>query len=156
MNRTAEKALSIISAVFTTVGIISSFILMAFVNFLKTDSDFRQDIEADALLNPNLNPGDMELFFSFLDVFGGFMWLIIAGLIVSLILIIIGIVNIWNNKNPKLAGMMFIIAGLTGGLVMLPSILLYIAGILCLTKKSPMKDEPQFVDDQYDGTMRPL
>ena len=84
------------------------------------------------------------------------MWLIIIGLIISLVLTIIGIVNIWNNKNPKLAGIMFIIAGVFGGILSLPSILLYIAGILCFTKKPPLTDEPQFMDDQYDGTMRPL
>ena len=75
------------------------------------------------------------------------MWLIIIGLIISLILTIIGIVNIWKNKNPKLAGTMFIIAGLSAGILSLTSILLYIAGILCFTKKPPLTNEPQFVDD---------
>ena len=78
-------------------------------------------------------------------------------MIISVVLNIIGIVNIWNNKNAKLAGIMFIIAGVVGGLLSLSSILLYIAAILCFTKKPPLQDDP-YVGDQSsgDGMMRPL
>jgi uncharacterized membrane protein len=156
VNRTAEKVLSIISAVLTVIGIILSFISLAFFNYLKSDPMIRQDIEAELLADATLSPTDVDMFYTIFDFIGGFMWLIIIGLLISLILIIIGLVNIWKNKNPKVAGTLFIIAGLLGGILNLTSILLYIAGILCFTKKPPVTHEPQFVDDKYDGTMRPL
>jgi Protein of unknown function (DUF4064) len=156
VNRTAEKVLSIISAVFTTIGIIMSFAIMAFYNFMKSDPTIREDFEAEMLSDPALNPQDLELFYSIFNFLGGLIWLIIIGLIISLILTIIGIMNIWKNKNPKLAGTMFIIAGLLAGFISLTSILLYIAGILCFTKKPPLTKEPQLVDDQSGGMMRPL
>ena len=49
VNRTAEKVLSIISAVFTTIGIIMSFAIMAFYNFMKSDPTIREDFEAEML-----------------------------------------------------------------------------------------------------------
>ncbi|NYF25931.1 DUF4064 domain-containing protein [Sporosarcina sp. JAI121] len=156
MNRTAEKVLAIISAVLTVIGIILSFVSLAFFNYLKSDPMIRTEIEAELLMDATLTPADVDMFYSISNFIGGFIWLIIIGLLISLILIIIGLVNIWSNKNPKLAGTLFIIAGLTGGILNLTSILLYIAGILCITKKPPTPRETQFVDEQYDGTMRPL
>ena len=157
MKRTAEKVLSIISAVLTVIGVILSFAILAFLNYIKSDPAIQDDFRTEILLfDPTLNNADIEIFFTVFNFLGSFMWLIIIGLIISLILIVIGLVNIWNNKNPKLAGILFIIAGLMGGILNLTSILLYIAGILCFTKKPPFTQEPQFVDDQYNGTMRPL
>lgn len=157
MKRTAEKVLAIISAVLTVIGVILSFATLAFLNFIKSDPAFQDDFRTEILLfDPTLNPADIEIVFTVFNFMGSFMWLVIIGLIISLILIVIGLVNIWNNKNPKLAGILFIIAGLMGGILNLTSILLYIAGILCITKKPPFTQEPQFVDDQNKGAMRPL
>lgn len=156
INRTAEKVLSIISAVFSVIGIIFSFVIMTFYNFLKSDPVIREDFEAEMLADPTINPEDIELFYGIFNFLGGLIWLIIISLIIGLILTIIGIVNIWKNKNPKLAGIMFIIAGLFAGIISLTSILLYIAGILCFTKKTPKTDETSYVDDGTGGTMRPL
>lgn len=157
MKRTAEKVLAIISAVLTVIGVILSFATLAFLNFIKSDPAFQDDFRTEILLfDPTLNPADIEIVFTVFNFMGSFMWLVIIGLIISLILIVIGLVNIWNNKNPKLAGILFIIAGLLGGILNLTSILLYIAGILCITKKPPFTQEPQFVDDLNKGAMRPL
>jgi hypothetical protein len=157
MKRTAEKVLSIISALLTAVGVFLSFGLLALFNYLKSEPTFRGDFELEMMtFDPTITPADVDVIYSNFFLIGNFIWLIIISFIISLILTIIGIVNIWNNKNPKLAGIMFIIAGVTAGILSLTSILLYIAGILCLTKKPPLTVEPQFVDDQYDGTMRPL
>lgn len=156
MKRTAEKSLSIISAVLSTIGIITSIALMSLFNIMKSDPQFQNEFEQGILSDPTLGPEDLEVVKMLFDLFGGIMWFIIIGLIISLILTIIGIVNIWNNKNPKLAGIMFIVSGVLGGFISLPSILLYIAGILCFTRKPPLTDKTQFTDDQYDGTMRPL
>ncbi len=157
MKRTAEKSLSIIGAVLSLLGIIMGFMGMGLINYLKSEPMFREEFEAEMLVtNPTLSPEDLEIFNTLFDFFGGTMWFIIIGLIISLILTIIGIVNIWNDKNPKLAGTMFIIAGLLAGFISLPSILLYIAGILCFTRKPLFTDKTQFEDEKYDGTMRPL
>ncbi|MBD7983909.1 DUF4064 domain-containing protein [Sporosarcina sp. Sa2YVA2] len=157
MNRTAERVLSIIAVVLTGIGTILGFAGIAFFNLIKNDPSVRQEIEMEMMTDPTLSPSDMDAVFAAFDVFGGFLWVIIIFMILSVILNIIGIVNIWNNKNAKLAGIMFIIAGLMGGILTLPSILLYIAAILCFTKKPPLEDELQFVDQPYnDDSMRPL
>lgn len=157
MSRTAEKVLAIISVVLTAMGIFVSFASLALFNYLKSDPLIKDEFAAEMLLmDPTLTPEHVEVMYGAFGIIGGFMWVIIISLFVSLILTIIGLVNIWKNKNPKLAGTMFIIAGLTAGILSVTSILLYIVGILCLTKKPPLAQESQFVDDKYDGTMRPL
>jgi ABC-type phosphate transport system permease subunit len=156
INRTAEKVLSIISAVFTVLGIISTVVMMVFYNFLKSDPMIQKEFEAEMLADPTINPEDLEWIYGMFNFLGGLIWLFVILLIISLILNIIGIVNIWKNKNPKLAGIMFIIAGVLAGIINLTSILLYIAGILCFTKKPPQTNEQMYVDDGNGGTMRPL
>lgn len=156
LNRTAEKVLSIIAVVLTAIGVILGFIGMAFINLVKNDPTIKQDFESEMLSDPAFTPADLDAMYAVFNVMGGFMWLIIIGMVISVVLNIIGIVNIWNNKNAKLAGIMFIIAGVLGGLLSLPSILLYVAAILCFTKKPPLQDNLQYAD-QYDGDgMRPL
>lgn len=157
MKRTAEKVLSIIAAIFTAIGVVFGFLFMALVNLMKNDPTFKADFERDMLADPTLTPADIDAIYSIFNVMGGFIWLIIIGMIISVVLTIIGIVNIWKNKNAKLAGIMFIIAGLVGGLLSLPSILLYVAAILCFTKKPPLQDD-LYVGDQSTGDdmMRPL
>ena len=139
VKRTVEKVLSIISAVLTVIGVILSFAILAFLNFIKSDPAFQDEFRTEIVLfNPTLNPTDIETFFTIFNFLGGFMWLIIIALIISLVLIVIGLVNIWNNNNPKLAGILFVIAGVLGGFLNITSILLYIAGILCFIKKPPL------------------
>ncbi len=41
MKRTVEKVLSIISAVLTVLGVILSFAILAFLNFIKSDPALR-------------------------------------------------------------------------------------------------------------------
>ncbi|WP_432353212.1 DUF4064 domain-containing protein [Sporosarcina sp. A2] len=159
MNRTAERVLGIISLVFTVLGVISTIGGAVILKMMGSDPSIRSEIEGEILSNPSTAPGDMDMFFQFFDAVGGFLWLGVAFLVLSLILTIVALVNIWNNKNPKLAGIMFILAGLTGGILSLTSILLYIAGILCLTKKPTMiyTDEHNHTDTPYDDNgMRPL
>ena len=158
MNRTAEKVLSIIAVVLTAIGTVASFFGVGILKLITSDPSFRSEMEMELLSDPAYNSEDVELIFSIFDLFGGIIWLIIIALLISLVLNIIGIVNIWNNKNAKLAGIMFIIAGVLGGVVSLASILLYVAGILCFTKKPPLQDEP-ILDSTYNensDTMRPL
>ena len=155
MKRTAEKSLAIISVVLSTLGIIMSVGLVSFFNIIKTDPRYENNLD-QIFSDPTLTAEDLKVFEMLFDFFGGTMWFVIIGLIISVILTIVGLVNIWNSKNPKLAGIMFIIAGVLAGFISLPSILLYIAGILCFTRKPLLTDKAPFTDDQYDGTMRPL
>ncbi|HEX5564178.1 MAG TPA: DUF4064 domain-containing protein [Sporosarcina sp.] len=156
MNRTAEKVLSIIALVLNVIGAIVAFIGLAVFNLLKNDPSFKQEFEMEMMADPALTSADIEAMYAVMNVLGGFIWLIIIGIIISIVLNIIGIVNIWKNKNAKLAGIMFIIAGALGGLLSLQSILLYVAAVLCFTKKPPLQDNLQYAD-QYDGDgMRPL
>lgn len=157
MKRTVEKVLSVIAVVLTAIGTITGFLVMAVFNLLKNDPTFKQQIEMDLLADPTLTPADVDMILSFLNVAGGFIWVVIILTIISIVLNIIGIVNIWKDKNAKLAGIMFIIAGLLGGILSLPSILLYIAAILCFTKKQPLQEDMQFADQSYNNDeMRPL
>ncbi|GKV54845.1 hypothetical protein NCCP2222_07920 [Sporosarcina sp. NCCP-2222] len=158
MNRTAEKVLSIIAVVLTAIGTVASFFGVGILKLITSDPTFRSEMRMELLSDPTFTEQDVEMFFNVFDILGGVIWLIIIALLISLVLNIIGIVNIWNNKNAKLAGIMFIIAGVLGGVVSLASILLYVAGILCFTKKPPLQDEP-ILDSTYNensDTMRPI
>ncbi len=159
MNRTAERVLGIISLVFTVLGILSTIAGAVIFKMFSSDPDMRAEIEMDLLSDPAISPGDMDMIFGFFDAIGGFLWLAVAFLVLSLVLTIIALVNIWNNKNPKLAGIMFILGGLTGGILSLTSILLYIAGILSLVKK-PETTYPEELNLSQtppgDSGMRPL
>lgn len=157
MKRTAERILSIIGTVFTGISIGISIALMSFFNFLTSDPMMQQDFEKEMLsIDPTMTPEDLELFMSVMDFMGGIIWLLIIGLIISFVLSIIGVVKVWNNSNPKLAGILFIIGGVLGGILSLSSILLYITAILCFVRKAPIGEDAHFLNDQYDDTMRPL
>jgi len=149
MKRTAEKILGVIGLILSIIGVLMSGALAVLFQFVKSDPTFE-------LVDPSMTQEEIEIAEVFLSLFGGSMWFIIIALIISTVLTIIGLVNIWNNKNPKLAGILFLIAGVLAGLVSLPSILLYIAGILCLVRKPSVMEKTSFTDDSYDGTMRPL
>lgn len=157
MKRTAEKVLSIISSVFTLLGIIGFFVFAAFMKAALSDGTARSELESQLLLtDPTLGAEDVDIFFGMLESFANFSWFFVIVLVISLIATIVGIIFIWNNKNPKLAGAMFILAGLFAFVLSLSSILLYIAGILCFTRKAPLTDETTFVENHYDDTLRPL
>ena len=156
MKRTAEKTLSIISVVLMVIGVFMNFGVKAFLTYMNTDPIVQEEIELALLSDPTLAAADVDMILSIFSFMSGIMWVVIIGLLFALVLTIIGIVSIWNSTNPKLAGIMFIIAGLLAGFLSLPSILLYIAGILCFTRKPQKNNDLQFGEEQYDGTMRPL
>ena len=157
MKRTTEKVLAIIGVVFTALSIIFGFMGLGFLKLFTSDPVIRADFEKEFLdIDSTLTPSDIESIYASLEFVEGFSWFFIIVLIISLITTIVGIVFIWNNKNSKLAGIMFIISGLFAFVLSPTSILLYIAGILCFTKKAPLVEEPSFVEDRSDDTMRPL
>ena len=156
MKRTAEKALSIIGAAITALSIVFGLISLALFKAFRADPVLRADFESGLLEDPAITPDDIEVMNWFMNGVAGFGWFIIIGLFISFILTIIGIVSVWNNKKPKLAGAMFIIGGLFAGFISLTSILLYIAGILCFTKKPPIIEDTPFEINEDDIPMRPL
>lgn len=155
MKRTPEKVLSIISLVFTVLSIIGSFFLVAFSKFFNSE-EFAEEIQADLYTDPALTPEDVEMTMWVFEALEGFSWFIVAVLVISLIATIVGMVFMWKEKNPKLAGIMFIVAGLFAFIVSPTSIMLYIAGILCFTRKAQLMDDQSFVGESHDDSMRPL
>ncbi|AOV06651.1 DUF4064 domain-containing protein [Sporosarcina ureilytica] len=156
MKRTAEKVLSIISLVFTVLSIAGSFI---FVGIMKafTNGALRSEIEMELYADPELTVEDVDMILSVIEYFEGFSWFIVVVLVISLIATIIGMIFMWKEKNPKLAGILFIVAGLFAFILSPTSIMLYIAAILCFTRKPPLAtNETSFVDNHYDDSMRPL
>lgn len=156
MKRTAEKTLAIIGLILSIFGVLMGVALAALFNFIMSDPATQIEFEQKLLTDPSITPEAVELMNILMGLFGGTMWFIVIALIIGIVLTIIGLVNIWNDKNPKLAGILFLIAGVLAGFISLPSILLYIAGILCLVRKPSIMDKTPFTDDSYDGTMRPL
>lgn len=159
MKRTAERVLAIISVVFTMISILFSFIGLWLVRLVATDESFRTDIEMDLLTSSDFTAEETELILSFVDIMEGFQWMIIVLLIISFIATIIGLIFIWNNKNSKLAGVMFIIGGLFAFIITPTSIMLYIAAVLSFTKKPENMNEqqdPPLYGNSPGGSMRPL
>lgn len=159
MNRTAERILSVTSAVFTLISLIFGFLSLSIVKMMNADESFRAEMEAELFENPALTGEEVELVLSLFNFLEGFIWIIVMALVFSFITTIIGIVFIWNSKNPKLAGIFFILAGLFAFIFTPTSIMLYIAAILCFTKKPPQSMDSEvtpFYGNASEDSMRPL
>lgn len=141
INRTAERVLSIIAAILTTIGLAGSVLLGIFFNVGISQPEILEEIRLGMASDGTLTPSEVDMFMGFVESFSVFIWILVIAAFISLVLNIIGTVKIWNNANPKAAGVLFIVSGLFGGIISLPSILLYIAGILCFTKKDPLAPE---------------
>lgn len=155
MKRTPEKVLSIISLVFTVLSIIGWGIFASFSKAFN-NGGFFEEMEMELYADPALTPEDIEMSMLVFEAMEGFSWFIVAVLVISLVATIVGMVFMWKEKNPKLAGIMFIVAGLFACIITPTSIMLYIAGILCFTRKAPLTDDQSFVSESYDDSMRPL
>lgn len=157
MNRTAEKVLSIISLVFTVLALIGSVIGTFFMRALTSNSALRAEFEMELYADPTLTFDDVEMIVGLFELFEGFGWFSVVLFFISTVTTIIGMIFMWKNKNPKLAGVMFIIAGLFALIISPTSIMLYVAAILCFTRKAPVEPEEQsFIEKNYDDSMRPL
>ncbi|MDI2586010.1 DUF4064 domain-containing protein [Psychrobacillus sp. NEAU-3TGS] len=154
MSRTGEMVLGVISAVFTIIAIIGVSFLVISGSAAIQDESVKSDIQQEILNDPNFTGEEAEMVVQFLDVLPGmfstFGWGFVIVLVISLVLNIVGIVAVTKNKKPKLAGAMFIIAGLFAGIISLTSILLYIAAIMCFVRKGPAQLTDQ---DEYYKTV---
>lgn len=152
MSRTGEIVLGVISAIFTVLAIILVSIFVANGSAAFQDEAFNAEIQQEILNDPTLTGQDAEMVAQVFDVlpnaFTALGWGFVIVLVISLVLNIIGIVAITKNKKPKLAGIMFILAGLFAGIISLTSILLYIAAIMCFVRKPPV----QFAEQEYHSS----
>lgn len=149
INRTAERVLSLIAVIFNGISILIGVFAAFLFSLVKSDPAAMDEMKYSMVNDGILTMDEIDLV---MDLFGSFVVLIWVAIIIAfigLVLNIIGIVKIWNNASPKTAGILFIIAGVLSGILSLPSILLYIAAILCFTKKPPYAPQPS--PDEVDG-----
>lgn len=143
MSRIGEIVLGVISAVFTAISVVVVSLIVISGSAVIQDEMFNSSLQQEILNDPTLTGQDAEIIVQIVDllpnVFGVFGWGFVIALIISLVLNIVGVVSITKNKNSKLAGIMFILAGIFAGILTLTSILLYIAAILCFVRKPPVQ-----------------
>lgn len=155
MSRTGEIVLGVISAIMTFLSIILVVVLVVSGSSILKDEEFKGDFQNIIADDPAYTEADIQMIDDNMalavDAFNIFGWVFIIILVISLILNIVGIVSVSKNKNPKLAGIMFIIAGVFAGIISLTSILLYIAAIMCFVRKPPVQ-----VQEEYYSTEKPL
>lgn len=153
-KRTGERVLGIIGLVFNILGVIMTLVVNSLMKSLTNDPQFQQEFEAEIWNDPTLTESDaqaiVDMMYIGMDWMVSFGWFFIAALVISSILIVIALINL--NKNSKLSGILFIVAGVLAGIISLTSILLYIAGIMCFVRKPPVEEESVYGND----TMRPL
>lgn len=146
IKRTAEKVLSIISVVlnFVSIGIIILMILGS--KMILNDPLFgvEQSFYDSGLTDAEIQEG-LELTQNLVTIVSNLGWIFVVFGVISIILAIIGAVKV--NGNPKLAGILFIIAAITSGLISLAGILLIIAAILCFAKKNKIEAPLQQTDE---------
>lgn len=148
MSRTGEIVLGVISAIMTLLSIILVTILVISGSNVLKDEAFTTEFQNVIAEEPTMTEADLQIIDDnmhlVIDAFNIFGWVFVIILVISLILNIIGIVSISKNKNPKLAGIMFIIAGLFAGILSPTSLLLYIAAIMCFVRKPPVQLQEEF------------
>lgn len=153
MSRTGEIVLGVISAIMTLLSIILVTILVVSGSSVLKDEQFNSDFQDIIADDPTMTEADKQVLGNIdantiADALSIFGWVFIIILIISLILNIIGIISISKNKNPKLAGIMFIISGLFAGILSPTSILLYIAAIMCFVRKPPVQFQEEFYSEE--------
>jgi len=157
-SRTGEIVLGVIGAVLTTISIILLAIFVstgsAALNDPTTMAELEQEIVTGIQEDPTLGAEEQQMVLDFVEsgmgLFGIFGWGLVITLVISLIFNILAILNIRNNKNPKLAGIFFILAGLFAYLLSFTSILLYIAAIMSFVRKAPYTTDTTRTSEDLD------
>ena len=156
MSRAGEMALGIIGSILNVIFLI--FVTMAVVGATAADTtELKQMFEEEMMMtDPTMTTEDINMinngFEATLDVVGVVGWVLVVLLLISVILSIIAVVKVSKNKSPKTAGILFVIAGLLSGILLLAPILFYIAAIMCFVRKNPARHEvdPFYQNDQYE------
>lgn len=154
VSRGAEKALGIIGIVFNLIVITLMALLISNSDSFQSSPEFQQ-IEDEIRSNPSFaNPEDAQ---AAVDAFAGSFnavgWTLIVLLAISTLFAILALLNLRKDKNAKLAGAFFIIAGLFAGILSLTSILFYIAAIMCFVRrpKRTRDDDLNYRDNDRGG-----
>lgn len=136
MNRTIEKVLALIASILNVFGIASTGIILFSLDSLK-NSDYLQE-KVQQNVNQEISMTEIQNIF---ELFGSLGWLVIVVLLISLILGTAGMIKL--RTDAKFAGILFIGAGVFACIMSLPSILFYIAAILCFTRhKNQLQESP--------------
>lgn len=138
VSRGAEKALGIIGIIFNLLTI--ALLIFSILSFgsVQNNADFRQYMEDELMNDPTLSssPEQVEMIIDgVMNSFGVIGWVLVGLLAISTIFALLAVTRLGRNRNPKLAGVFFIIAGLFAGILSLTSILFYIAAIMCFVRK---------------------
>lgn len=145
ISRTGERVLGVIGIVFNVLTIILLALMMTSLSGFE-GTEQHQQLEQEILNDPMFQTADeaqmaLETFNAFLGGFGVFGWILVAFLIISTIFAVLALVKLKGNRNVRMAGGFFIVAGLFAGILSLTSILFYIAAIMCFVRKPPMRDD---------------
>ncbi|MEK4487465.1 DUF4064 domain-containing protein [Psychrobacillus sp. FSL H8-0484] len=146
MSRTGEIVLGVISAIISVISVISLSLLIIGGSATFQEAEFSNILEQEILNDPTLEDPVLvaQGVDTFINLFTVLGWVFVIAILISLVLNIFGIVFIAKNKNAKLAGIMFILAGVFAGIISFTSILLYIAAILCFVRKPPVQLEEEY------------
>lgn len=154
VSRGAEKALGIIGIVFNLIVIVSTILLISNSGSFQNSPQFQQ-FEEEIRNNPSFsNPQDAQAAIdAFVASFGAVGWTLVALLAISTLFAILALLNLRKDKNAKLAGAFFIIAGLFAGVLSLTSILFYIAAIMCFVRRAKHRrdDDLRYRDNNGGG-----
>lgn len=165
LSRTGERILGIIGIVFNILTIILFAVMITSLSGFEGTPEHQQ-MEQDFLNDPMFQTQEeaemaLDTFNTFLSGINVIGWGLVALLVISTIFAVLAIVNLKGNRNAKMAGAFFIVAGLFAGILSLTSILFYIAAIMCFVRKAPMQDEDLLRKDDAiqrdeDTPYRPL
>ncbi|MGG0658177.1 DUF4064 domain-containing protein [Rummeliibacillus pycnus] len=145
MKRTVEIVFGIIGSFFNILAIGFMGLMMIGMTELKnsaqTQDDLIAEFENQFSTDPQLQDIDMQSFTnsmnSIIHGFGPFGWFTLICFIISLVLGIIAMVQVYRAKDKKanFAGAMFIVAAVFAGIISPTSIVYYIAAIICFVRK---------------------
>lgn len=137
MNRTIEKILAMIASILNVFGIATTGIIVVSIDSLFRADGVQQQLFGDVQQRTGTDFTLTDLY-DLSQVFDAVSWFVIVVLIISLILGTAGMIKL--NSDTRFAGILFIGAGIFACLVSVPSILYYIAAILCFIRQ---KGQPQ-------------
>jgi len=130
MKRTVEIVLGVIGIV--GYGLLAA--LGGFMLFLQNNEDLLQEVVEQS---PEMGLDDLN---TVMEGMGAGGWALLITSILAIILSLVAIFLIKGNKQPKIAGSIFIVISILGAIVtvgfgIIPGIFLVISGIMCLVRK---------------------
>lgn len=136
MKRTAEIVLGTIGALIYALFAVLGGVMIWMQN---NEEVVRESFEQTAEQNPSVN---IEDFNTVIESMGASGWVLLIVSLVAFLLGMIAIVLLKGNKNPKAAGIIFIITSvgiaiITLGAGIIPGIFYLIAGVMCFARKEP-------------------